>query len=339
MDTMPGWKGPQERASRAFPPTMLRTCPRGNERVKDRGNEGFHGAGFAPLGANRTSHRQGALACPRYPGCRLGGQRLPPWMPRSAELALFCPVPLRARSAGCRCSGRGGAARPATRYAGRLRRARHLSEGRPLVDPAGNRSRGYRVLKRGLDIAGALVLLAVLAPLMLAVFLALLVTTRGRPLFWQLRAGYLGRTFRMAKFRTMRLDAERLKAAVANEAGGPDLQEPPRPADHPVGPLPAKDQPRRNAAVVPRAPGPDVAGGPPAAGRAGSGPLRRLAAPPAGRHARPDLPLAGQRPLRRELRGLGPHGPVVRPHPRPLDRLQAIIAYAPPACSACRGAY
>ena len=142
-------------------------------------------------------------------------------MPRSAELALFCPVPLRARSAGCRCSGRG-------RRRGRRRDTpagsvvlRHLSEGRPLVDPAGNRSRGYRVLKRGLDIAGALVLLAVLAPLMLAVFLALLVTTRGRPFFWQRRAGYLGRTFRMAKFRTMRLDAERLKAAVANEAGGP----------------------------------------------------------------------------------------------------------------------
>jgi lipopolysaccharide/colanic/teichoic acid biosynthesis glycosyltransferase len=98
---------------------------------------------------------------------------------------------------------------------------RHMAEGRPLVDPAGNRSPGYRVLKRGLDIAGALLLLVALGSLMLAVYLVLLATTRGRPLFWQLRAGYLGRPFRMAKFRTMRPDAERLKAAVANEARGP----------------------------------------------------------------------------------------------------------------------
>jgi lipopolysaccharide/colanic/teichoic acid biosynthesis glycosyltransferase len=98
---------------------------------------------------------------------------------------------------------------------------RHLAEGRPLVAPAGNPSAGYRALKRGLDIAGALVLLALLGPLMLAIYLVLLVTTRGKPLFWQVRAGYLGRPFRMAKFRTMRLDAERVKAAVANQAAGP----------------------------------------------------------------------------------------------------------------------
>jgi lipopolysaccharide/colanic/teichoic acid biosynthesis glycosyltransferase len=98
---------------------------------------------------------------------------------------------------------------------------RHMAQGRPLVEPAGNRSPAYRAVKRGLDVAGALLMLAALGPIMLAIYLVLLATTRGKPLFWQLRAGHLGRPFRMAKFRTMRLDAERLKAAVANEARGP----------------------------------------------------------------------------------------------------------------------
>ncbi|MGD0897444.1 MAG: sugar transferase, partial [Thermoguttaceae bacterium] len=55
---------------------------------------------------------------------------------------------------------------------------------------------------------------------MLAIFVILMVTTRGRPLFWQLRAGHLGRPFWMAKFRTMGHGAERLQATVSNEAGG-----------------------------------------------------------------------------------------------------------------------
>jgi lipopolysaccharide/colanic/teichoic acid biosynthesis glycosyltransferase len=98
---------------------------------------------------------------------------------------------------------------------------RHLAEGRPLVEPAGNLSPGYWAAKRLLDIAGALAIVLVLSPILLATFVILLVTTRGRPLYWQRRAGYLGQPFWMAKFRTMRLDAERLKAAVANDSDGP----------------------------------------------------------------------------------------------------------------------
>jgi lipopolysaccharide/colanic/teichoic acid biosynthesis glycosyltransferase len=96
-----------------------------------------------------------------------------------------------------------------------------LAEGLPVVEPAGNRSLGYRAAKRAMDIAGALVLLVVLGPLMLAVFLVLCATTRGKPFFRQRRVGYLGRPFTMVKFRTMRPDAEQMKDTVANEADGP----------------------------------------------------------------------------------------------------------------------
>ena len=101
-----------------------------------------------------------------------------------------------------------------------------LADRRPQSDPlpvtpGGNRSPGYRAAKRLLDVLGALGLLAVLGPVMLAVFLILLVTTRGRPLFWQRRAGYCGRPFLMFKFRTMVADAARRKHEVPNEQDGP----------------------------------------------------------------------------------------------------------------------
>jgi len=97
----------------------------------------------------------------------------------------------------------------------------NLLAGRPAVEPAGNLSLGYRVAKRLLDIIGAIVLLVLLAPVMLAILVVLTITTRGKPLFFQRRAGYLGRPFTLVKFRTMRPDAEQLKQTVPNEATGP----------------------------------------------------------------------------------------------------------------------
>jgi lipopolysaccharide/colanic/teichoic acid biosynthesis glycosyltransferase len=99
--------------------------------------------------------------------------------------------------------------------------ARRLQEGRPLVVPGGSPSPAYRLAKRLLDVVGSLGLLMVLGPIMLAVFLILLVTTRGRPLFWQRRVGYCGRPFWMLKFRTMVLDAARRRHEVPNEQDGP----------------------------------------------------------------------------------------------------------------------
>jgi lipopolysaccharide/colanic/teichoic acid biosynthesis glycosyltransferase len=99
--------------------------------------------------------------------------------------------------------------------------ARRLSAGVPVVKPRGNRGPCYLAAKRVMDIAGALVLIALLSPLLLVTLLILLVTTRGRPLFVQERIGLCGRKFRMIKFRTMRLDADKLQHLVSNEQSGP----------------------------------------------------------------------------------------------------------------------
>jgi lipopolysaccharide/colanic/teichoic acid biosynthesis glycosyltransferase len=72
-----------------------------------------------------------------------------------------------------------------------------------------------------LDIAGSIVAIVLFLPVLIPVFLALLVTTRGRPFFFQDRLGYCGRRFRMIKFRTMRLDADKVRHLVANEKDGP----------------------------------------------------------------------------------------------------------------------
>lgn len=97
----------------------------------------------------------------------------------------------------------------------------NLAAGRALVSPDGNRSWSYQAAKRLLDIVGASVLLVLLSPIMLATFLVLLVTTRGRPLFRQVRLGWEGRPFPMYKFRTMVLDAEKRRTEVVNEKSGP----------------------------------------------------------------------------------------------------------------------
>ena len=93
----------------------------------------------------------------------------------------------------------------------------NLDCGQPIVEPIGNRSVVYRTAKRAIDVLGALTLLLLLAPVMLAVLAVLLVTTKGRPFFVQPRIGYLGRRFPMIKFRTMRLDADKLQHLVQNQ--------------------------------------------------------------------------------------------------------------------------
>ncbi len=75
--------------------------------------------------------------------------------------------------------------------------------------PAWGRLTWGRVAKRLLDVALALALLVILAPLFAVVALAILLTS-GRPIFYlQQRVGQGGRLFHMIKFRSMRCDAER----------------------------------------------------------------------------------------------------------------------------------
>jgi lipopolysaccharide/colanic/teichoic acid biosynthesis glycosyltransferase len=76
--------------------------------------------------------------------------------------------------------------------------------------------------KRALDIGGAALALAVLMPVMLMVALAIACSSPGAPLFRQRRAGRGGREFRMWKFRTMVVGAERLRPLLIGESRDAD---------------------------------------------------------------------------------------------------------------------
>jgi len=65
------------------------------------------------------------------------------------------------------------------------------------------------VLKRTMDLVLSLAGLAVIWPLMLAIALAVKLSSRGPVLYRQVRVGLDGRSFTMYKFRTMGVDAER----------------------------------------------------------------------------------------------------------------------------------
>ncbi|MFN0253187.1 MAG: sugar transferase [Kofleriaceae bacterium] len=96
--------------------------------------------------------------------------------------------------------------------------------GRPFISfDAAPKPPERLALKHAFDWLASALGLVVLAPLLLAVSIAILVTM-GRPIFFsQERAGLFGRTFRMIKFRTMVKDAEAKKAALEsqNEMAGP----------------------------------------------------------------------------------------------------------------------
>ena len=80
---------------------------------------------------------------------------------------------------------------------------------------------GAEAVKRALDLAVAAELLVLLTPLFLAVAVAIKLTDGGPVLFWQTRVGRHGRSLRFPKFRSMRVDAEAVKAqlAAANQHG------------------------------------------------------------------------------------------------------------------------
>lgn len=73
---------------------------------------------------------------------------------------------------------------------------------------------GYRIVKRVIDVVAATVLLAVLAPVLLAIAVAVRTDSPGRILHVQQRTGRHGRRFAMYKFRTMVRDAEAMKASL-----------------------------------------------------------------------------------------------------------------------------
>jgi exopolysaccharide biosynthesis polyprenyl glycosylphosphotransferase len=75
--------------------------------------------------------------------------------------------------------------------------------------------------KRALDVVGSLALLILFAPLMLAIAIAIKLESRGPVFFRQPRAGRGRTSFRLIKFRSMYVDAEKRKSELEslNEAG------------------------------------------------------------------------------------------------------------------------
>lgn len=70
-------------------------------------------------------------------------------------------------------------------------------------------SRRWRYAKRSVDVVGAVFLLLLTWPLFLGAAAAIIATSRGPVLYRQDRVGLNGHIFRIAKFRSMRVDAEK----------------------------------------------------------------------------------------------------------------------------------
>src|SRR5690606_32948837 len=74
----------------------------------------------------------------------------------------------------------------------------------------------YLPVKRALDILFVLASLPVVVPLCLVIAFIIRLTSPGPVLFWQERVGERGRVFKLVKFRSMRMDAERDGAKFAS---------------------------------------------------------------------------------------------------------------------------
>ena len=96
----------------------------------------------------------------------------------------------------------------------------------PLIQLSRPSLRGQQLaLKRVMDIVGSLCALLSLSPLLALIAALIRLDSRGPVLFRQERIGLGGRCFRMLKFRTMGVDADRRKAELAhlNHTGDPRL--------------------------------------------------------------------------------------------------------------------
>lgn len=82
---------------------------------------------------------------------------------------------------------------------------------------------GQVLAKRIVDVVGALAMLVLAAPLLAIIAVLVRATSRGPALFVQERVGRDGTPFRFYKFRSMRVDAEEVRAELEsdNEATGP----------------------------------------------------------------------------------------------------------------------
>jgi exopolysaccharide biosynthesis polyprenyl glycosylphosphotransferase len=144
---------------------------------------------------------------------------------------VFMALPMRSsyeriQHAVSRCEEQGTLiTMPTDFFAARLARTRIGQIGRqPVLYLSAVPENDWRlVAKRCIDFFGGLALLLVLSPVMLAVAVAIRMTSPGPVIFKQSRIGLNKRPFTLYKFRTMVRDAEARQAALEsqNEASGP----------------------------------------------------------------------------------------------------------------------
>jgi exopolysaccharide biosynthesis polyprenyl glycosylphosphotransferase len=92
-------------------------------------------------------------------------------------------------------------------------------------------------VKRGMDIAGAIVGLCFAAPLAAVAAVLIRLSSEGPVLYWQIRCGRSGELFWMPKLRTMVIEADELKASILhlNEMDGPVFKMRDDPRITPIG--------------------------------------------------------------------------------------------------------
>lgn len=83
--------------------------------------------------------------------------------------------------------------------------------------------RAYIMVKRLFDVMIAVIAIILLSPLFLITTLVIKCMSRGPAIFTQIRVGKGGKSFKMYKFRTMRVDAERISGPVWAKANDPRL--------------------------------------------------------------------------------------------------------------------
>lgn len=98
-------------------------------------------------------------------------------------------------------------------------------------------AQGLPPWKRAIDVAGALIGIVLLWPLLAAVALLVRLTSPGPVVFRQWRSGLGGRQFQILKFRTMTVDAEQRKQELLalNQQDGPAFKIPRDPRTTPIG--------------------------------------------------------------------------------------------------------
>jgi exopolysaccharide biosynthesis polyprenyl glycosylphosphotransferase len=118
-------------------------------------------------------------------------------------------------------------------------RAREFDDDCRVVTFGGTQEGWPIVIKRLLDVLGALALLMLLSPILALAALLVRVTSEGPVFFLQERVGLNKRRFRIYKFRTMVPDAEKLITQLQdqNEAGGPVFKIKNDPRITPIGKL------------------------------------------------------------------------------------------------------